>query len=106
MQKMKKQLLCLCFLLLPVCLWAEIAPDCTYNGIALHGRVKVVEAFADIDVQVVDFLPDLRVQTVSYWPTECGQWQFVDVMPDFTIRFVSALPDVRIQFVDFWPGLP
>ena len=32
---------------------SEIAEDCTWNGIPLHGEVQIVESFADIDVEVV-----------------------------------------------------
>lgn len=102
---MKKYLFILFFLFLSPLAFANIPPDCTYKGIALHGRVQVVDYLADFDVQIVSFLPDLHVQEVSFLPTACGEWQFVDSMPDFTIRFVNALPDFTIQFVDYLPGL-
>lgn len=78
--------------------------SCTYQGIPLYGRVKVVDFLADFDVRVVDFLPDLRVQIVDYLPISCGKWEFVDFLWDFTVRFVDYLGDIDIQFVDYLPG--
>ena len=52
------------------------------------------------------FFPDLRVQTVNYFPDNIGQWQFVDYGEDFTVQFVDSFPDIRIQFVNSFPGVP
>ncbi len=84
---------------------AEIAPDCTYQGIRLYGRVKVVDFMPDFYVQRVDFMPDLRVQETVFEGNSCGEWKFVDSMPDFTIQYVDFMPDFTIQFVHFMPGL-
>ncbi len=84
----------------------QIADDCTYNGIPLYGRVQVVDFMADFTVQKVSFLPDLRVKDTPSFPSQCGEWQFVEFMPDFTIQYVDFLPDFTIQMVDFAPGLP
>lgn len=85
---------------------AAIGKDCTLSGKKLHGRVKVVEAFADFEVKVVDAFPDLKVKVVESFPDECGKWRFVDSFPDFTIRYVDAFPDFTIKMVDAFPGLP
>jgi hypothetical protein len=78
--------------------------DCSCKNIALYGKVKVVDSFADIKVQVVSSFPDLKVQVVSSFPDRCGKWQFVDSFPDFTIQFVESFPDLKIQFVESFPG--
>ncbi|MGJ3233026.1 MAG: hypothetical protein ACFE0P_14645 [Oceanicaulis sp.] len=84
---------------------ADIAADCTLNGVPLHGRVEVVEHFADFDVEIVDGFPDLDVKPVTSFPDECGEWEFVDTFPDFTVRFVDSFPDFTIQYVERFPGL-
>lgn len=35
----------------------EVGSDCTFNGIALHGDVEIVDSFGDIKVQWVDGFP-------------------------------------------------
>lgn len=79
---------------------------CTQDGKKLHGRVKVVDAFADFEVKVVDAFPDLRVKVVTAFPDSCGEWMFVDSFPDFTVKLVDAFPDFTIKYVDAFPGLP
>lgn len=88
-----------------LCNAGEISSSCTYRGIPLYGRVKVVDFMPDFTVKEVDFMPDLRVKPVSFLPTECGEWQFVDFMPDFTIKFVDFMPDFTVKRVDYFPGL-
>lgn len=84
---------------------ADLAPDCTFSGQALHGRVKVVTSFPDIRVQIVTSFPDLRVQWVDSFPDRCGRWREVDSFPDFTIQYVTSFPDLRVQAVESFPGL-
>ena len=90
-------LLVLCFFCLSGAALAAsaVTPDGYFNGIRLAGKVQVVSAF-----------PDLRVQTVDYFPDDIGQWQFVDYGEDFTVQFVDSFPDIRIQFVNSFPGVP
>lgn len=78
---------------------------CTYNGIPLKGKVKVVTSFADIKVKVVTSFPDIKVKTVNAFPDHCGEWQFVESFPDFTIQYVESFPDVQVQFVTSFPGM-
>ena len=78
---------------------------CTYKGIPLQGKVKIVKSFPDIKVKVVKSFPDLKVKRVSSFPNQCGQWQFVDAFPDFKVQFVGAFPDITIQYVDAFPGV-
>lgn len=83
----------------------NIAPDCSYNGIKLSGKVKIVKNFADIKVQKVEHFEDLDVQFVKNFPNACGQWQIVDNFPDFTIQLVDNFPDITIKEVKNFPGI-
>ncbi|EIJ43749.1 hypothetical protein BegalDRAFT_2921 [Beggiatoa alba B18LD] len=85
--------------------WAE-ENTCQYAGITLHGKVKKVDSFPDIKIQVVTSFPDLRVQVVQSFPDNCGQWQWVDSFPDFTVQFVDSFPQLKIQYVDAFSGKP
>jgi hypothetical protein len=80
--------------------------NCTFNGHALYGKIKVVNALADVKVQVVTAFPDLRVQKVSALAGACGQWEMVDSLADTTVELVHAFPDVKIEFVHAFPGIP
>ena len=100
-------------LLLPACAPPEaeassatIGSDCTLNGQQLWGKVRVVDHFADFDVQVVDHFEDLRVQRVENFATSCGRWEMVDHFEDFTVRIVNHFPDFKIRYVDNFPGVP
>ncbi len=102
--------LCSCAFLLsaPLCAQsADFDPDtCSFNGIELKGKVKVVESFPDIKVKVVDSFPDLRVKLKSSFARDCGEWQMVDSFPDFKVKFVNSFPDLEIKMVDSFPGVP
>lgn len=91
---------------LPALAEPAVSEECAFNGIALKGKVQIVESFADIEVKVVDSFPDLKVKTVSSFPDDCGEWAFVENFPDFTIKYVDSFPDVEIRFVESFPGLP
>jgi len=82
------------------------ASQCSFNGIALHGDVQVVDSFPDIRVQIVDSFPDLNVEVVTSFPNDCGEWKFVDSFPDFKIQYVDSFPDVKIKMVTSFPGIP
>ncbi len=79
--------------------------DCTFNGIKLYGKVKVVASFPDIKVKVVSSFPDLNVQTVNSFPDKCGKWQFVTSFPDYTVQYVESFQDIKIKFVNSFPGV-
>lgn len=83
----------------------KIADDCTYNGIKLYGKVKIVDNFADITVQKTEHFEDLSVQFVKNFPNSCGKWQLVDNFPDFTIKLVNNFPDITIKEVTNFPGM-
>lgn len=99
---------CLALTLLPASGFAKesIQANCTYKGIPLYGKVKIVEHFPDIQVQAVSRFPDLRVLTVEGYANKCGRWEIVDDFPDFTVQFVEHFPDITVQFVEIYPGLP
>ena len=85
---------------------SAVDSQCTAKGIKLYGKVHVVDALADITVQRVSALADLKVKAVDAFPYNCGEWEWVDSLPDFTVQFVDALPDITIEFVDAFPGRP
>jgi hypothetical protein len=84
---------------------ADTLSGCSYKGIPLYGKVKVVNAFPDIKVKVVRSFPDLKVKRVNAFANQCGLWQFVDAFPDFKVQFVDSFPDIKIQYVDAFPGV-
>ena len=87
---------------------AQVAADCTHDGIALWGKVAVTDShYADLTVRVVDNHADLRVRQVDSWADACGLWEIVDShYPDFTVRFVdSHYADIAIEWVESHPGV-
>ena len=64
-----------------------------------HGKVKVVNSFADYKVRVVSSNADLRIKQVSSFPDKQGEWQFVSSFPDFTIQFVDDFEDFTIEWI-------
>ena len=103
---MKKYFLSLIFLSTALFVQAEdITSNCTFQGIPLYGRVKIVNTNQDFNVKLVDFASNLRVKRTAVPPITCGEWQFVDTKPDFTVKFVDFAWDFTIQYVDFLPGL-
>jgi hypothetical protein len=82
-----------------------VQDDCTFRGIKLAGKVKVVDSFPDIRVKAVSSFPDVKVKKVTSFADECGEWQFVDSFPDFKIQYVDSFPDVEVAWVDSFPGL-
>lgn len=84
---------------------APITDDCTCNGVKLWGKVKIVDSFADFDIQVVESFEDIRVEIVRSFPDQCGKWQIVESFPDFKVRFVRSFPDFKIKYVSSFPGI-
>jgi len=74
--------------------YAGNATGCFAKGIYLAGKVKVVNNF-----------PDLKVQIVKNFPNQCGKWQFVTNFPDFKIQIVKNFPDIKVQYVNNFPGV-
>jgi len=105
---MKKYLylaFCLIFLAANLSTASEVTPNCTYNGVPLYGRVRVVENFEDFKVKVVDNFEDLKVRKVHYFPNSCGRWEFVNSFEDFKIKYVDNFEDFKIRFVNSFEGL-
>ena len=84
----------------------NVSEQCTFNGITLAGKVKVVDSFPDVRVKAVSSFPDVKVKKVGSFADACGEWQFVDSFPDFKIQYVDSFPDVEVAWVDSFPGLP
>ncbi|WP_230463751.1 hypothetical protein [Burkholderia ubonensis] len=94
-------------LLLAPCLASagKLDSSCTYKGIRLQGKVKIVASSPDLKVQAVRSYPDLKVKRVDSYPTSCGKWQIVDTHPDFKVQLVDHYPDLKVEFVDSFPGV-
>ena len=80
--------------------------SCSVNGILLYGKIKFVESFPDLTVQVVESFPDLKVKIVNSFPDHCGEWQIVDSFPDVKVKIVESFADIKIKFVESYPGIP
>ena len=78
---------------------------CSFNGIELKGKVKIVDNFADLKIQYVDHFPDIKVKFVDNFPNDCGEWKLVDNFPDFTVQVVDHFPDLKVKKVDHFPGM-
>ena len=103
---MKKLIICSLLIFSSLTHANEPPKDCTFQGIPLYGKVKIVDRGADINVQVVNDTPELRVQSVISSANSCGKWHFVYSSYDFTIKFVYRNPDLKIKYVSNRPGLP
>jgi len=81
----------------------------TKNGktFPLHGKVAIVENFADFDIKIVDSFEDAAVVIDNSFPDGCCEWKIVgkNEFPDFTIRIVSSFEDMKVKFVTSFPGL-
>ncbi len=83
----------------------SIGSDCTWEGIALHGKVEFVTSFPDIKIEYVTSFPDLKVKMVDAFPDDCGEWQEVTSFPDFKVQVVTSFPDIKVEEVSSFPGL-
>ena len=78
--------------------------NCSKNGVALYGRVKIVDSFATFKVKKVKVFADLKVKFVDSFANKCGRWQIVDTFEDFSVEFVDAFEDFSILESEF-PGV-
>lgn len=83
----------------------RVSSNCTYKGVPLYGKVKVVSSFEDFKVKKVSSFEDLKVKEVSSFPDRCGRWKYVDSFEDFKIKFVDSFEDFSIKYVDSFEGL-
>ncbi len=79
---------------------------CTLKDFPLYGKIKFVESFPDITIQIVESFPDLKVKLVNSFPDDCGEWQIVESFPDVKIKIVDSFPDIKVKFVESFPGEP
>ena len=84
----------------------NVDSNCSFRGIKLAGKVKIVDSFPDIRVKAVKSFPDIKVKKVSSFADDCGEWQFVDSFADLKIQYVDSFPDVEVAWVDSFPGMP
>lgn len=89
----------------PLAILAGNVSDCSYNGLPLYGKVRVVEHFGDFKIREVQHFGDLKVEVVSFAPDRCGKWEFVSIGADFTVEFVSIGEDFTIEYVTIAPGV-
>jgi len=80
--------------------------NCTFKEFPLHGKIKFVDSFPNITVQIVESFPDLKVKVVNSFPDDCGEWQIVESFPDVKVKIVDSFPDLKIKFVESFPGKP
>jgi hypothetical protein len=74
---------------------------CTYNGIPLHGDVRVVQYGGDMAVRRVQYGGDLVVREMTYGGSRCGEWRFVRYGGDFSVRFVDYGGDFTVRFARY-----
>ena len=84
---------------------SRVSSNCTYKGVPLYGRVKIVDGFEDFRVRRVSAFEDLRVKEVTSFPNSCGRWQYVETFPDFRVKFVDSFEDFSIRSVNSFEGL-
>ena len=84
----------------------KVTENCSFNGIKLAGKVKVVDSFPDVRIKAVTSFPDLKVKKVTSFADDCGEWQFVDSFADFKVQYVDSFPDIEIAWVDGFAGVP
>ena len=82
------------FIATPVSYAGRVSSDCTFKGVPLYGKVKVVSSFEDFKVKKVSSFEDLKVKEVSSFPDKCGRWKYVDSFEDFKIKFVDSFEDL------------
>lgn len=68
---------------------------CTFNGVRLSGKVKIVDKDADVKVMIVHDGADLRVK-LNDKSDRCGSWRLVDKGENLKVSFVSDDPDITI----------
>ncbi|HUW78735.1 MAG TPA: hypothetical protein VMV52_08315 [Candidatus Nanopelagicaceae bacterium] len=78
---------------------------CTFDGVRMMGRVKVVSAGAQFQIRLVGSKADLKVKGVKRVPRKCGEWQFVSARPTFTVEIVQSGEDFTVSLGANKPGL-
>ena len=78
---------------------------CTYNGIPLKGKVKIVDSGEDFKIRYVSYDADIRVKLVDWMADDCGEWQIVESGEDFKVKVVDWNEDLKVEKVQFTPGM-
>lgn len=77
-----------------------IAPDGTYRGVRLCGRVRICNQGEQhsntFRVRTTTSFPDLYVTFTNPFPSDIGEWTIVDNGEDFSVIFVDYSPDFEI----------
>lgn len=82
---------------------SAFAQQSTQDTCLLKGRVCIVEDFEDLRVRVVNAFGDVRVDVVTtVWDdSECGQIELVNSFPYLRVKVVESLTeDITISFRD------
>ena len=66
------------------------------------GTFKVVDNYADFDVQIVDNYADAEIKIVDQYP-DCCEFKRVDNYPDVTIKLVDRYADFTVKIVKEYP---
>lgn len=75
-----------------------ISPD---NDCPLKGKVRIVNNFEDLKVEIVDCcFEDIAIDVVdTYWEDSgCGKIELVENFEDIKIRVVKDFADIKIRF--------
>ena len=78
----------------------------TKNGktYKLYGKLKFVDSFPDLKVQIVSSFPDIKIKFVDTWADSCGKFIATDNWPDIKVQVVTSFPDLKVSIVESWPG--
>lgn len=78
---------------------------CSFNGVPMSGRVKVVSVGAQFKIRLVGSNASLMVKGVTRPAKRCGEWQFVSATPAFTVEIVRTGEDFTVSLGAAHPGL-
>jgi hypothetical protein len=77
--------------------------DCTYKGISMMGRIRIVDHGEDVKIRVVDRGEDVKIRLVERPALYCYEWRIVEHGEDLRVRIVDHGEDMKIRFVDYTP---
>jgi len=78
---------------------------CSFAGVPMYGRVKVVSVGGQFKIRVVGSKAKLLVKGVTKPAKSCGEWQFVSGTPTFTVEIVRTGEDFTVSFGAKRPGV-
>jgi hypothetical protein len=86
---------------------SQVGKDCTWNGIRLAGKVKIVDRKhnPDFTIKIVEHFSDMKIKMVEHFPDRCGEWQVVDHNQDFTVAIVTGRHDLKVKWENHFPGV-